>query len=378
MCDVLIKNAKTLNGEQIDIAIIAGKIDKIGTQLTLDAKQVIDVKGQSYVSAGWIDLHTHCYANSPIYHDTPDRVGVSTGVTTVVDAGSVGANDVDDFYQLSQLQKTNVYSLLNISKIGLLRQNELADLNDLDEGLVSATLQRHGNFVVGLKARMSGSVVENNGIEPLKVAKRMQANNGGLPLMVHIGNTPPKLDDVVDLLGENDVVTHCYNGKPNKIFTPQGQLKSSVQAAMERGMKLDVGHGGASFSFDVAEKAIAQGIYPDTISSDIYCKNRELGPVRSLAHIMTKFLNIGLSVEQIIDCVTINAAQMVRFTFKGQLAEGFDADLTFFNIESQQISLEDCEQQTRQATQQFMPVAAMVAGELTITDYGVQLNVFNS
>lgn len=377
MHDLLIKAGKLIDGKLVDIAINDGNIVEVG-EIHSDAKQCIDLKGKYFISAGWIDLHTHCYSKSPIYHDEPDLVGVSQGVTTVVDAGSVGADDVDDFYQLTTLQKTNVYSLLNISRIGLLRQNELANLADIDKGLASSAIKRHPDFVKGLKARMSGSVVEQSGIEPLRLAKEIQKENNDLPLMVHIGNNPPNLDDVVNLLDSNDVITHCYNGKPNKILDESGLIKPSVAAARKRGLKLDIGHGGASFSFDVAEQAISQGIYPDTISSDIYCKNRELGPVRSLSHIMSKFLAIGLSPQRIIECVTINAANIMRLDTKGRLEVGKHADLTIFDIVEESQQLVDTESQTRRGELSFLPVAAIVSGELIPTIDGAKLNVFNS
>ncbi|WP_417879927.1 amidohydrolase/deacetylase family metallohydrolase [Vibrio sp.] len=377
MYDLLIKAAKLINDELVDIAISNGSIVEVG-EIQGSAKQCIDLKGKYYISAGWIDLHTHCYPKSPIYHDEPDLVGVAQGVTTVIDAGSVGANDVDDFYQLSTQQKTNVYSLLNISRIGLLRQNELANLADIDKALASSAIERHPNFIKGLKARMSGSVVEQSGMKPLHLAKEIQQENKNLPLMVHIGNNPPNLDDVADLLGRNDVITHCYNGKPNRILDQSGKVKASVAAALQRGLKLDIGHGGASFSFDVAEKAIAEGIYPDTISSDIYCKNRELGPVRSLAHIMSKFLAIGLSPERIIGCVTTNAAQVMRLDNKGKLEPSKDGDLTIFDLVECNEELVDTESQSRQGEMKFMPLAAVISGQLILTNDGAKLDVFNS
>ncbi|WP_086981078.1 amidohydrolase/deacetylase family metallohydrolase [Vibrio aphrogenes] len=383
MYDLLIKSGKLMNGQLVDVAVRNGNIVEIRNSVEIasikdDAKQYLDLQGRYYISAGWIDLHTHCYAKSPIYHDEPDLVGVNQGVTTVIDAGSVGADDVDDFYQLSCLQKTNVFSLLNISRIGLLRQNELANLSDIDKELAASAIQRHPEFIKGLKARMSGSVVEQSGLEPLRLAKEIQRENHDLPLMVHIGNNPPNLDDVVNLLDNHDVITHCYNGKPNRILEANGELKPAVAAALKRGLKFDIGHGGASFSFDVAEQAIAQGIYPDTISSDIYCKNRELGPVRSLAHIMSKFLAIGLTAERIVQCVTKNAAEVLRLEQKGQLAVGKDADLTIFDIVEHEQSLVDTEAQTRQGTRAFQPLAAIVSGHVIPTIDGVKLDVFNS
>ena len=377
MYDVLIKQGKLVGGELIDVAVLNGKIAAVG-RIDAGAKKVIDLDGNFYISAGWIDGHTHCYSKSPIYNDEPDLIGVETGVTTVIDAGSVGADDIDDFYGCCQQVQTNVYSILNISRIGLLRQNELADMADIDGELVAKAVKKHPLFIVGIKARMSGSVVESNGLKPLIKAKDIQRNYCSLPLMVHIGNNPPNLDDVADLLDEGDIITHCYNGKPNRILTTEGLLKPAMQRALERGVKLDVGHGGASFSFSVAEQAIKQGIYPDMISSDIYCKNRIHGPVRSLAHIMDKFLAIGLPLQQVIDCVTVNAANLLKLESKGQLAVDYDADLTIFHVANEMIELVDSENVQRCGNVSFKPAAAVVAGKIITTNYGVGFNVFNS
>ncbi|PLN71803.1 amidohydrolase/deacetylase family metallohydrolase, partial [Klebsiella quasipneumoniae] len=270
------------------------------------SRKTLDLQGNSYVSAGWIDSHVHCYPNSPIYHDEPDSVGIATGVTTVIDAGSTGADDVDEFYQLTRKAATEVYALLNISRVGLIAQNELANMTNIDAEAVKQAVQRHPDFIVGLKARMSSSVVGENGITPLARAKAIQQENGDLPLMVHIGNNPPNLDEIADLLSRGDIITHCYNGKPNRILNPAGELRSSITRALQRGVRLDVGHGTASFSFEVARRAIALGILPHTISSDIYCRNRIDGPVRSLALVMSKFLAIGMTLSQVIACVTVS------------------------------------------------------------------------
>jgi dihydroorotase len=316
MFDLLLRRARLVDDTLTDIAIQDGKIAALG-EISAPSRKTIDLHGNSYVSAGWIDSHVHCYPNSPIYHDEPDSVGIATGVTTVIDAGSTGADDVDDFYQLTRKAATEVYALLNISRVGLIAQNELANMANIDAEAVKQAVQRHPDFIVGLKARMSSSVVGENGITPLARAKAIQQENGDLPLMVHIGNNPPNLDEIADLLSRGDIITHCYNGKPNRILNPAGELRSSITRALQRGVRLDVGHGTASFSFEVARRAIALGILPHTISSDIYCRNRIDGPVRSLALVMSKFLAIGMTLPQVIDCVTVSAAEGCACRVKG-------------------------------------------------------------
>ncbi|EOI3539077.1 amidohydrolase/deacetylase family metallohydrolase [Cronobacter sakazakii] len=375
MFDLILRQARLVDDTLADIAIKDGKIAALGS-VTGEARATRDLNGEHYVSPGWIDLHVHCYPKSPIYHDEPDAVGVSTGVTTVVDAGSTGANDIDDFYALTRGVATEVLALLNVSKVGLIAQNELADMANIDAAAREA-IARHPDFIVGLKARMSSSVVGENGIAPLERAKAIQQENGHLPLMVHIGNGPPPLDEIAARLSQGDIITHCFNGKPNRILTPQGQLRASISDALERGVRLDVGHGSASFSFEVARQAIALGILPHTISSDIYCRNRINGPVRSLAHVMSKFLAIGLSLPQVIDCVTLHAAQALRLAHKGRLTPGADADLTIFDLRRQPVLFTDADEETLHGDYLLVPLAAVRAGTWHMTEQGSAEHAFS-
>ena len=376
MFDLLLRRARLVDDTLTDIAIQDGKIAALG-EISASARKTVDLHGNYYVSAGWIDSHVHCYPKSPIYHDQPDSIGIATGVTTVIDAGSTGADDVDDFYQLTREAATDVYALLNISRVGLIAQNELANMANIDADAVKQAVARHPDFIVGLKARMSSSVVGENGITPLERAKAIQRENGDLPLMVHIGNNPPNLDEIAERLSAGDIITHCYNGKPNRILTPEGELRSAITRALQRGVRLDVGHGTASFSFDVARRAIAMGILPHSISSDIYCRNRIDGPVRSLALVMSKFLAIGMTLPQVIDCVTVNAAGGLRLKSKGQLAVGYDADLTLFTVQHAPTLLVDAEKESLQADNILVPLAAIRAGKGYLTEQGSAENAFD-
>ena len=376
MFDLLLRRARLVDDTVSDIALKDGKIAALG-DVDGPALKTMELGGECYVSAGWIDSHVHCYPKSPIYHDQPDSVGIATGVTTVVDAGSTGSDDIDDFYTLTREAATEVYALLNISRVGLIAQNELANMANIDADAVREAVKRHPDFIVGLKARMSSSVVGENGITPLDRAKAMQAQNGDLPLMVHIGNNPPDLDEIAERLSAGDIITHCYNGKPNRILTPQGELRASVTRAISRGVRLDVGHGTASLSFAVAKRAIELGILPHTISSDIYCRNRISGPVHSLANVMSKFLAIGMSLPQVIECVTANAADGLRLKQKGRLQVGLDADLTLFTLKRQPTVLVDAENDSLQAEQLLVPLAAIRAGKGYMTEQGSAEHAFD-
>lgn len=376
MFDLLLRQARLVDETVTDIAIKDGKIAQMGITEG-QATKTVDLAGKHYVSAGWIDSHVHCYPRSPIYHDQPDIIGIATGVTTVIDAGSTGADDIDDFYTLTREAVTDVYALLNISRVGLIAQNELADMNNINAEALQQAVKRHPDFIVGLKARMSSSVVGDNGIAPLTRAKALQQENGNLPLMVHIGNNPPDLDEVAERLSAGDIITHCYNGKPNRILTPAGELRASITRAIARGVRLDVGHGSASLSFAVAKQAIGLGILPHTISSDIYCRNRINGPVYSLAKVMSKFLAIGMTLPQVIACVTEHAADGLRLRRKGRLAAGYDADLTIFDLRRQPVLFRDAENDSLQADQLLTPLAAIRAGRGYMTEQGSAEHVFD-
>ncbi|MDE1190072.1 MAG: amidohydrolase/deacetylase family metallohydrolase [Pantoea sp.] len=376
MFDLILRGARLCDEQLVDIALQDGKIAAVGV-VAGAALQERDLAGRYYVSAGWIDSHVHCYPKSPIYHDDADAIGVTQGVTTVVDAGSTGADDIDDFYQLTRQVTTDVRALINIARTGIVTQNELADMAQIDGEAVVQAVQRRPDFIVGLKARMSSSVVGENGIQPLIRAKAIQQAAGHLPLMVHIGNNPPVLEEIADLLTSGDIITHCYNGKPNRILTPQGELKAAVKNAIARGVRLDIGHGSASFSFEVARQAIARGILPDTISSDIYCRNRINGPVHSLAHVMSKFFSIGMTLAQVIDCVTWKAAEGLRLAHKGRLAVGYDADLTIFTVKEEARPFVDAEGEQVLGEQHVLPLAAVVAGQWYLTDEGKTNHVFD-
>lgn len=370
MYDLIIRNACLSDEQVVDIALQDGRIAAVGN-VQGKAQRERDLAARFYLSAGWIDSHVHCYPKSPLYHDEADAIGVAHGVTTVVDAGSTGAEHIDDFYQLTRAAQTQVYALINIARTGIVTQNELADMTQIDGEAVKQAVARLPDFIVGLKARISSSVVGQNGVQPLIKAKAIQQASGGLPLMVHIGNNPPNLDQIADLLTTGDIITHCFNGKPNRILTPQGELKAAVKHAIARGVKLDVGHGSASFSFEVARVAIAQGILPDTISSDIYCRNRLAGPVHSLAHVMSKFFSVGMTLPQVIDCVTVNAAAGLRLLRKGQLKVGYDADLTVFSIKEETRPFIDSEGEEVAGEKHLVPLAAVVAGTWIATEEGI-------
>lgn len=360
--DLLVKNGKLIDESQIEIAIKDGVIVAVDKTLEGAAVVVLDLSGESYVSAGWIDGHVHCYEKMSLYYDFPDEIGISKGVTTVIDAGSTGPKNIGDFYQSAKSVKTNVLALINISEWGIVAQDELADLTKINHDLVHQALRQYPDFIVGLKARMSKTVVGNNGIIPLEMAKEIQKDNGDLPLMVHIGSAPPELSEILSRLDRGDIVTHCFNGKENGILASDDQIKTFVWDAYRKGVIFDIGHGTDSFNFHVAEVALAAEMIAATISTDIYHRNREDGPVHDLATTIEKILEVGYQLPDLIDKVTAKPAEFFRLTKKGHVAKGFDGDLTIFNIVKQDKILTDSNGNQRVSHTRIIPQKAIVGG----------------
>lgn len=371
MVDLYVKNGKTINGQSIEILIDQGKIIEVAPKIagTVEAKKVFDLHSKYYVSAGWIDDHVHCYEKLTLYYDQPDLDGVDAGVTTVVDAGSTGYDNLPDFYQLSKNVKTNVYAMCNISETGIIAQDELGDMSRIGDDLVKEMIEKYPDFVVGIKARISKSVVSGNGIHPLERAKEIQKLNHDLPLMVHIGSNPPELSEIMALMDEGDIMTHCYNGKPNGIMNQDlHRIKEFAIEGYNRGIIFDIGHGTDSFNFEVAQEAHSIGLTPKSISSDLYHRNRENGPVYNLATCLDKMLYLGYTLGELLPMVTANPADNFHLKNKGQLKSGFDGDLTIFDVENKAKVLVDSNGNEKTTDIEIVPHFCVVAGEVYETN----------
>lgn len=361
--DLLIKNGKTIDGQPLEIALSDGKIAKTAAVIDDESKEILDLEGNAYISAGWIDDHAHCFEKMTLYYDYPDEIGVKKGVTSVIDAGTTGAENIHEFYDLAVQAKTNVYALANISKWGIVEQDELADLTKIREDLVKKVLTELPDFVIGIKARMSKTVIGENGITPLELAKKIQKDNNNVPLMVHIGSAPPELDEILAHMSKGDILTHCFNGKPNGILNQEtGKIKDFAWAAFEKGIVFDIGHGTDSFNFNVAETALKEGMKAESISTDIYIRNRENGPVYDLATTMEKLRVVGYDWTEIIEKVTSVPAINFHLATKGRLEVGYDADLTIFTITDGSKTLTDSNGFTREAKELIQPVKTIIGG----------------
>lgn len=363
MYDLIIRNARKITGEVVEIALQAGKIVKVASEITETGKKEITLTDNQYLSAGWIDDHVHCFEEMSLYYDYPDEIGYKKGVTTVIDAGTTGAENIGRFYALAQEAKTNVYALVNISKFGIVEQDELADLTKVQSELVAKALKAYPDFILGIKARMSKTVVGDNGLKPLKMAKEIQKDNGNLPMMVHIGSNPPELRDILQVMADGDVLTHCFNGKANGILDQEtDQIKDFVWEAYRRGIVFDIGHGTDSFNFHVAEVALKEGLKCTSVSTDIYIRNRENGPVYNMATTLAKLHEVGYSWAELIEKITTAPAQNFHLKTKGQVAPGFDGDFTIFEIRKTKQELIDSNGHKRVTNEVIVPMQTIVGG----------------
>lgn len=365
MFDLVIKNAKEIDGSPFDIGIQAGKITAIQSNITEKSKKMLIIEPNQYLSAGWIDDHVHCFEEMSLYYDYPDEIGVKKGVTTVIDAGTTGANNIGKFYEYAKKAKTNVYALLNISKWGIIAQDELADLTKIQAELVKEKLKTYPDFIVGLKARLSRTVIGKNGIVPLQLAKKIQKENENLPLMIHIGSAPPNLEEILNLMDPGDILTHCFNGKDNGILDQKTKkIKPFVFHAYRQGILFDLGHGTDSFNFFVAETAFKEQLKVHSISSDIYIRNRQFGRVYDLATTVEKMHAIGYSWSEILTAVTKTPAKSFHLKQKGAIKLHFDADFTLFEFLKEPKMLIDSNGNQRIISEQMKPLKTIIGGNI--------------
>ncbi len=345
-----------------DVAITDGRVAAVAPSIDPgSAGTVIDAAGQ-IVTPGLIDLHTHIYWGVTYWGIEADPVAARTGVTTWVDVGSAGAYTFPGFREyVCPRNRVRIYAFLNLSVIGLVAHTwEFANLDYCDVDLGAAMIEANRDLILGVKARIDRNTTRGTGIRPLELAREM-ADRVRLPLMVHISSGPPDLGAVVDLLRPGDILTHCFTGGDHRLIDDHKRVLPAARALRERGVILDVGHGAGSFSYETTEAALADGLAPDVISSDIHQLSVQ-GPAYDLPTTLSKFLNLGMPLADVIACATHRPAAVLRRPDLGTLAPGSVADVALFRLDEGEHTFFDVQMRARAGSARLISTLTIGAG----------------
>ena len=341
-----------------DVSIANGRVAAVAQHLTpAPGDEVIDARGLLVVP-GLIDLHVHVFYGASHYGIEPDPHCLATGTTTVVDAGSAGALTFTAFRKyVIEVSRTRILPFLNIGATGMLSAEvgELEDVRFIDKAKALQTIEAHRDLIRGVKVRLSRQQVGANVRIALSTALET-AEAARLPLMVHVGDTPIPLDEILKELRPGDVLTHCFHGREQGVLDERGRVRAEARRAVGRGVNFDVGHGVGSFSFAVAKRALAQDLRPGTISSDLHVYNLH-GPVFDLATTMSKFLALGFTLDEVVRASTETPARAIGASgHLGTLAPGAVADVTVLRLEQGDFDFTDAPGETMKAGARLVPV----------------------
>jgi dihydroorotase len=377
--DLIIKGGEVLDPSQSlrgrrDIGIRYGVVEALEPEIPGGrALRVLDASGK-LVTPGLVDLHSHVYPYGSAIGIPADELVTHQCTTTCVSAGDAGANNFAAFRRFIVAQtRTRLYAFIHIANAGLASfpVAELTNINIADVGSAAKAIAENADIVIGAKVRMSENVIAKNGIEPLKraIAAREQAGTGGR-VMVHIGGVETRalMSQILDLMRPGDILTHTYSGAPNLSgdFTnivQDGRLLPAALAAKQRGIIFDVGHGGGSFDYTVAEVAMAQGCPPDTISSDIHVFSGNTPGMPYVTWVMSKFLGLGFTLDQVVAMATINPAKIInRLPKLGTLQIGAPGDVAIMELIEGPVTFVDTRNNTRSGKAYLKPVQTVTAG----------------
>jgi len=377
--DLVIKGGDLLDPSQFlrgkrDIGIRYGLIEAVEPDIPATrALRMLDVSGK-LVTPGLIDLHCHVFPYGSGGGIPADELIPYQCTTTCVSAGDAGANNFAVFRRYIVAQtRTRLYAFVHIANIGLapFPVTELPTIDYADVEAAAKTVASNADMVVGIKVRMSEAVINKLGIEPLRraISACESAGTGG-KVMVHIGGVETRelMSVILDTLRPGDILTHSYTGAPNlsgsfNNIVQDGRLISAALAAKQRGVIFDVGHGGASFDYTMAEAAIAQGCPPDTISSDIHVVSANTLGMPYLPWVMSKFMGLGFTLDQVVAMATVNPARVIgRIPKLGTLQVGAPGDVAIMELIEGPVSFVDTRNNTRNGRAYLKPVQTVTAG----------------
>ncbi|MET3336926.1 dihydroorotase [Bradyrhizobium japonicum] len=377
--DLVIRGGEVLDPSQSlrarrDIGIRWGRIETVQETIAAErALKSIDASGK-LVMPGLIDLHCHVYPYGSAIGIPADELVQFQGTTTVVSAGDAGVNNLAALRRFIVAQtRARMYAFLHIANNGLSAApvSELYNIDNAQTEACAMALAENADFLLGVKVRMSENVIFKYGLEPLK--RGIQAcEKCGWPakMMVHIGGVETKelMSQILDLLRSGDVLTHAYSGAPNmsNVFTnivQDGNLLPAALAAKQRGVIFDVGHGGGSFDFTVAEVAIPGGCTPDTISSDIHVFSGNSPGIPFLPNVMSKFMALGFTLEQVVAMATTSPAKVInRAPMIGTLQVGAPGDVSVMELVEGPVSFLDTRNNKRDGRAYLKPIQTVING----------------
>lgn len=358
-----------------DIAVQDGKIARIAPTIPREeAARVHEVAG-NIVTPGLIDLHAHVFEGFNGNGVHPDLGGVYAGVTTIVDAGSAGCATFRGFPRhIIPNCRTEIIPFMHICQTGLATSPDIIAETSIDLDGTLRVADEYKGLICGIKARMVSPALEIFGIKMPQLAKRA-ARESGIKLMVHIGDTEKRYDPTVirsllPLLDEGDILTHYFTANPGGVLDANGRLVPEAREAAARGVWLDTAHGRMNFSFDVGRRCIEQGLLPHCISTDLTVPGR-LRTVHSMTEMMTRFLGLGFTLEQVVTMCTENPAKAVNAGHRlGSLAADRQADISVLHINEGDWVVYDVLGASLRVTQAVVPVLTVKRGEVFMPDWG--------
>ena len=340
-----------------DVAISSGRIAAVKPSITANAADTINARGKLVVP-GLIDIHTHCARSA----EAPGLV-LKDGVTGWIDAGSQGADRIGDTIAVARSSPQPGRVLVNIGRAGILPDGDTMQLELADVGVARDAIAKNRDMVVGIKARLSANVAGDHDYEVLRRAQEV-AKPFNIPVMIHMGQTHSPMPKLLELMKRGDIVTHMFAPPPNSIVDDNGRILPAVLDARRRGVWFDVGNGVTGhLRWDIVDTIMKQKFWPDTVSTDWTTTSPTSGVV-DLPNCMSKLLNYGMSVAQVVACATSTASRVFPvFKGRGTIKVGAPADVALLELRDGAFEFLDNYNNTIAGRQRLFPSGAILAGK---------------
>ena len=338
-----------------DVAISGGRIAAVETGIVADSTETIDASGKLVVP-GLIDIHTHA-ARTP---EGPSMC-LADGVTGFIDGGSQGADGIAETIANAASAPQPGRVLINIGRAGILPEGDTMDIDLADVAAARDAITANPDFIVGVKARLTRNVSADD-LEVLRRAKEV-ASSFNLPVMIHMGQSSSAISEIMDRLDRGDIVTHMFAPPPNSIVDGDGRILPEVLAARRRGVWFDVGNGTTGhMRWDIIEQVMQTGFWPDTFSTDWNVNSRTTSVV-DFPNCISKFLGLGMSVDDVVACATVNPSRVFPvFNDRGTLNVGAPADVALLELREGSFEYLDNYNNTLTGRQRLFPSGTVLAG----------------